>query len=154
MSFRKRDILLWLGLTAFWFMARFLFALPKTIIKLTLPPLQNYYEYLFEGLIFSSLSVLVINILRDVKDGAKEKRLFGMMFVWHRKYKWHWIGLTILFGIGRSFISLYQNLPPHFLLNFVKGGIFFAIAIILACLWEGNPGFFEGCYKREKRDEE
>lgn len=151
---KKTDLLWWLGIIAFWFMGRFILALPKFIKNWILPQLHDYYNYLIEGLIASSSAMIIVVFIRKLteKDEIKEKKVFGVKFVWHKKYIWHWIGITIWWGIGQSLIKLYYHIPPDIIWNFIKGGFFIAIAILGAGLWEGNPGFFEGPSRR--KDEE
>lgn len=153
--FKKEDILWWLGLTAFWFMARFILAIPKVVKNFVLPSLLNYCDYLIEGAIVSSLGMITVGFVRKFgeKDKVKEKQVLGIKFIWHKKYVWLWIGTSVFLGGGRILVELYHNISPDILLNFIKGGIFGTVVILVAGLWEGNPGFFEGHYKREKKEE-
>jgi hypothetical protein len=148
--FVKRDLLWWLGLIVFWFSARFILALPGTIKDVTDPSFHRYFDYLVEGIIFSSLGMIMVIFLRNFnnKDKVKEKSVFGIKFVWHTKYKWWWFGMTIFWGVGRSLMEVYHNILPHILINSVKGAIFFALVAVGAGFWEGNPGFFEGGIKK------
>jgi len=61
--------------------------------------------------------------------------------------------MTIFWGVGRSLMELYHGIPPHILINVIKGGILFALAAVGAGLWEGNPDFFEGRPKGKKGEE-
>lgn len=153
-AFKKKDPLWWLGIFVFWFFGRFLTALPDFIKSGSTPLYRDYLNYLIEGVIASSLSVIIIGILRNVKDEVKVRKVVGIKFVWHKKYIWHWIGFTLLFGIGRSLQNLYYNLPPNILLNFIKGAIIFSVVYIGAGLWEGNPGFFEGGIKNNNNSDD
>ncbi len=144
--FKKGDILWWLGLTALWFTARFILALPKIVRNFIMPALSDYCDYVIEGIIVSSLAIIIVGILRNFneKDKVKEKRIFGIKFVWHKKYVWWWIGMTILWGIGRTLIELYHNISSDIFLNFIRGAFFSGLGFLIAGFWEGNPGFFEG----------
>lgn len=151
--FKKKDLLWLLGIITFWFFGRLLITLPEFIKKGYMPLWKDYYNYLIEGVIASSLGVILIKILRNIKDEVKETKVIGIKFVWHKNYIWHWIGFTLFFGIGRSLQNLYYNFPPNILLNFIKGAIIFSLVYIGAGLWEGNPEFFEGRPKGKKGEE-
>lgn len=151
----KKTVLWWIGLIAFWFLARFILALPVTIGAATVPSFQRYFDYLVEGVIFSSLGMMMVIFLRnfDNRDKVKEKSVFGIRFIWHTKYKWWWFGMTIFWGVGRSLMEVYHNISPHIFINSVKGAIYFALVAVGAGFWEGNPGFFEGGTKKNKKND-
>jgi hypothetical protein len=146
--FKKKDLLWWLGIIVFWFFGRFLIALPGFIKSGSTPLYRDYSNYLIEGIIASSLSVIIIRILRNVKDEVKVKQVGGIKFAWHKKYIWHWVFFTLLFGVGRSLLNIFYNLSPNFAVNIMKGGIFFSLVYIIAGFWEGNPSFFESGKRR------
>jgi len=153
--FKKKDLLWWLGLIVFWFLARFALALPVAIKTMVVTSFHRYFDYLVEGVIFSTLGMIMVIFLRNFskRDKVKEKSVFGIRFVWHTKYKWWWLGMTIFWGLGRSLMELYHDISPHILINVIKGGIFFALTAVGAGLWEGNPDFFEG-HPKGKRGKE
>ena len=117
---------------AFWFIGRFLFTLPKTVKGVFIPSFRDIYGFLAEGVIFSSLGMATAIIVRRLgdKNEVKEKKVFGIRFVWHRKYLWGWIGMTIFWGIGQSLIYLYHETSPPVLWIFIKGGIFFTLVYL------------------------
>ncbi len=94
----------------------------------------------------------MFSIFGKKKDEAKVKKIFGVKFVWHKKYLWEWLVIAGFWGVGRSLFNLYIDHSPNVILNFVKGGLFMAIVILVAGFWEGNPSFFEGNYKGKKKD--
>lgn len=145
---KKKDVLWWLGIMVFWSLGRFFFALPEFTKSGRSPVYKANLNYLIEGIIASSLSVIIIGVLRNVKDEVKVRKVLGAKFVWHKKYIWHWLGFTILFGIGRSLLNVVYDLSPNFVVNIIKGAIIFSLVYIIAGFWEGNPSFFESGIKR------
>jgi len=87
------------------------------------------------------------------KDKVRVKKIFGIKFVWHKKYLWAWIGTTAFWGVGLSLLNLGLDESPNVISNFVKGGILMTIAVLGAGLWEGNPEFFGGRPKRKSGEE-
>jgi len=87
--FKKKDLLWWLGIITFWFFGRVIITLPEFIYKASIPLWEEYYGYLIEGVVASSLGVILIKILGNIKDEVKEINFIGIKFVWHKKYIWH-----------------------------------------------------------------
>lgn len=134
----------------FWFLGRLFFAMPEFTKSGRSLVYKACSNYLIEGIIASSLSVITIGILRNVKDEVKIRTVLGIKFVLHKKYIWHWLGFTFLFGVGRSLLNTVYDLSPNFIVNIIKGGIFFSLVYIIAGFWEGNPSFFESNTKKKE----
>jgi hypothetical protein len=150
-DFKKKDLWFWVGLIVLWVIFRLAL---KPIIS-TAPLHLDYPDYFIEGMILSSVTVGIVIIFRKLgeRDEIKEKKIFGIKFVWHRNYLWGWIAIILFWGIGRSLANLFMNIPPDFVVNFIKGGFLGVAAILGAGFWEGNPEFFEGCPKGKKGKE-
>ncbi len=141
-EFKKKDLWLWIGLIVLWM----IFRLALRSLTSPAPLVFQYSDYLIEGLILSSVTVGIVIIFRKLgeKTEVKEKKIFGIKFVWHKNYFWTFIAVVVFWGVGRSLANLFLDVPPNFIVNFIKGGIFGGASILGAGFWEGNPEFFEG----------
>ena len=149
--FKKKDLWLWIGFIVLWV----IFRLALRPLTSTAPLVLDYPDYFIEGMILSSVTVGIVIIFRKLgeRDQVKEKKIFGIKFVWHKNYLWTCIAIIIFWGIGRSLVNLFLNVPPNFIVNFIKGGVLGGASILGAGFWEGNPEFFEGRPKGKRGEE-
>jgi hypothetical protein len=152
-SFSKKASLWWVGLLVFWILVRSLFLSSSGMISEEPEhSFREYLHYLIEGVIVSSFAVITIILVHKLskKDKVIATRILGMRFIWHKRYLWNWLALSLFWPIARTVINIYHNIPVDFLMNFLKAAIFFGVVVLIACFWEGNPNFFSGSKSKDK----